>query len=1301
MRRVACCLALALFAAAAAAEHRPDRPLFRSFGSAEGLPSATVYKLAQDRTGNLWIATTDGLARYDGIGFEVWRHRPDQPHSLPGNDVQYVYVDRRDRVWAGITRAGLARLDRDSGEFLNWRHDPDDDSSLPGDEVWSIAEDADGSIWIGTYQGGLARLEDDRRFRRFRHEPQDPHSLCDNTILSLRAAGDILWIGTSRGLCRYRAGDGFSRVGIDPPGVPAARMVLQIQTAADGGVWLATDQGLRGLDRDLRVLADLPAELMVYGQGLAFGADGSLWYGSNSGLRRYWRQDGRVAVHRAQPGHLYALQTPQFTDVLGDREGGLWFGSNGGGLVQLPARWPAIRAYPPDPQNPQGLPSGRIRMLSSDRDGRLWLVTEADVGPVELDPANGIVRRVFAADRAIPPAERVTAVLKSRDGHVWTGHRGYLERLDPASGQRRRIDGDGRTTFPTLPVMRLVEHPDGSLLAALGRGGLVRIEPGTLAIEHFGPESIPALPCSDIDDIRFDARQRIWLACENGVVLGDAGARRFERLPGSPDALVDGLGFARDGTLWLHRIGALAQYRIDDGGLHLLREVGSADGWPALQGSGLFVDGSGQVWVMTPRGLYRYDPASRRIRRYDQNDGLPSSEFTRTPPVALDADTFAAGTLAGPVIVDTRLLAQPLPSAPLHLHLVDVRRGKDVLRLSPVTAPIALAHDDRELRVAVRLASFANPGAHRYRFRLDGFDSDWVELTGTPERVFSQLPSGAYTLRVEAFGGDGQPASNALALPIEVGLPPWRRPWAYALYALALALLAFAAQYVYRRRLERRHAFALAQERQHWAEQASEAKTRFLASVGHEIRTPMAGLLGMNALLLDSPLDARQRHYAQSVKRAGEHMLTLVNDLLDLSRIEAGRLTLEPGAVDLVALADDLIGATDAAAEAKGLTLSARIEPGTPLAVNADGKRLKQILLNFLSNAIKFTPRGRVRLTIAAEDGRHLFAVDDDGPGLSEEMRRQLFTRYSQDTLGRSSGGSGLGLAIAHELAQLMGGEVGVDRRAAGGSRFWLRVPLAARDDAPLRATASLPPLLVLDADAVRADDLVASLRAVGAGARRIGSAEAAREYPGSLLVMAADSCADADAALARAGLHERPAVLSLPLAASVPALPAHRRALSGPWRMQALLDACIALQAREDAPAVPAATAPSQHDLAGMRLLLVEDDAILREVLIARLQGMHALVDAVDNGLAALAAATSGGYDAVLLDLDLPELDGLTVLRLLRQRLGEATPPTFIITARQQPDDESQSLQAGARAFFRKPVDLPTLAAALAAVRK
>jgi len=398
-------------------------------------------------------------------------------------------------------------------------------------------------------------------------------------------------------------------------------------------------------------------------------------------------------------------------------------------------------------------------------------------------------------------------------------------------------------------------------------------------------------------------------------------------------------------------------------------------------------------------------------------------------------------------------------------------------------------------------------------------------------------------------------------------------------------LLAFRA---YRQRIKRRYALALAEQQRRFAEQASAAKTQFLATMGHEIRTPMTGVLGMAELLLRTPLQPAQQGYARTILDSGRMMLRLVNDSLDLARIEAGKLELEDVPFDLHALIGETAAVAGPLARNKGLDWRTSVTADAPRHVRGDPVRVKQILLNLVNNAIKFTERGSVALDLArGPGGAARLRVSDSGPGIAESTRARLFQRFVQADGAQRQGGSGLGLAICRELVACMGGEISLDSEPGRGSTFCVTLPLP--------------------------------------------------------------ETAAADAA---------PDAVSFPQAAGL---------------------------------------ATSSRPL---RILLVEDDPTVAEV-IAQLLALHGhAVKHAAQGLAALTEFGAARYDAALIDLDLPGVDGLSLARMLRAReaqTGAGRMPLVGVSARSAGDEESLCLAAGMDAFLRKPVTGELLASTLA----
>jgi signal transduction histidine kinase/ligand-binding sensor domain-containing protein/CheY-like chemotaxis protein len=1077
------CLFISMVAIAA-----PEPPPFRQVGVADGLPSSSLTGLALDRAGYVWIATRDGLARFDGVGYSIYRHVPGDPRSLPGNFVQTVFVDSRDRVWVGIEGKGLCVLDRERRGFT--RISQASHPLLLSDDVWAIAETADRRIWFGTFGGGLYRLDRDGRLSRFLPVEGKSDALPAENVLALAVdTRGVLWAGTTSGLARW-TGHGFATL-------PADRLSDQVvlSLSPEGGdLWIGTNHGLDRLRADGRVerpawRAGLPGEKVI---SVLRDREGARWISTQRGLAL--ERGGRLSLFA---GGLAGDRMMYMS--LEDHEGGLWFASAERGLLRLPAAWSRFAVFRHADADPDGA-AMPVRASALAGDGRVWTV---GIGGIvsHLDPATGRFEALPELTRGTP-IQRALSVLEHRDGSLWVGHARGLSRYQPRARRWQHwLNDTPADGLLNGPVRQLAQDGQGRVWIGSYGGGVQARDARGRVLASFEPGDGKGVDTPEQFQIALGPDGAPWLAGPKGLRRWDEPAGRFRQVVGAPADAVYGFALAGGARVWLHRLGALEGYRWRGRRLLLEDQVTSDEGLPAVESGGLFVDAGGVVWMTTPRGLLRFDPAGSRLRMYGLRDGLPSQELQLQVPLLLPSGQALASSGEGLVLFDPAKL-RPAAAAPaLVLDAVGLRREEDELALRTDGSALQMEPEDRDLRIRARLLSYADPATHRYRFRLHGYDADWVEAGANGERVFSRLDPGGYRLEVQARNADGA-WSAARGFPLRVLAPWWQRPWAIAAWAFIAALLLALAALAYRRQLRARHDELLREQRRQLSDQGSEAKSRFLATLGHEIRTPMTGVLGMAELLQAGTLQPRQRQQVQAIQRAGEHLLRLVNDALDLARIEAGKLTLEDAPFDLHELLDEVAALLQPLAQAKGLAFSLRREEDTPQALRGDAGRVRQILLNLGGNAIKFTEAGEVRLRSAAGPHGLLLEVSDTGEGMEPAQLERLFRRFEQ-AQGLSGqqrrNGSGLGLAICQELATAMSGEIVVSSRPGQGTCFSVHLPLPAVASMPAAAPLRQRPrggegrcVLVVEDDATVADVVCGLLEGLGYEARHAPHALAA-----------------------------------------------------------------------------------------------------------------------------------------------------------------------------------------------------------------
>ena len=1084
-------------------------PLFRKFGVAEGLPSSSVHALAEDREGFIWLATVDGLARYDGVGFRIYRHDPNDPGSIAGNDITTLFIDSKNRIWCGLESAGLDVLGSGRRTFEHFRHQDDRGDSLVSEDVWIIGEDAQGALLAGTGGSGLDRLaQGTTAFAHTLHDPARSDSLTSNKVMALlNDHAGRLWVGSDYGLDRRRIDPGSGAEIYEHVDFSALRSdkgrvnVRKLLEDGEGGLLAATNRGLVRVDEQLKASLVASSELThkaVF--SMAFDDDGELWIGTQHGLNRRDRR-GRIDGYLASEYMAGALGGNLIPDLLRDHEGNVWVATDDGGVMLLPLVWRNFSVYRHDASNPASLSASRAQGLAADARGGVWAVN-TEGGIDRIDAASGGVER-YAERLPAPASKALLSVALDRDGLLWIGHAAGVRiyRLDTGTFEDLPVDANRNDALTAGGIGTFAEGKSGEMWALSTGRALHRIESGSHRITRFEAGGA-GLRSVDINQIDFDAQGDLLVASSAGLDRYDAAGQRFAAVSGAPENTVISFAFAPDATLWLLEDGVLEQFRVTPNGLARLGHYDAADGWPSATFTGMQVDGDGYVWVSSARGLWRYDWKSRKLRRFHVEDGLPSVEFNDAPLVQRADGTMFGASLGGVVgFVPTRIVENALPPRVV-LDGASVRRADGDADLDLAQVHVELRWSDRDVRFRARALSYANPGSNRYQWRLKGFDSGWVDTGTRAEREFSQLPAGRHQLKVRASNGSGV-WREAPPLVLEQAAPPWATRWAYALYALIVLGTVWFALRAYRLRVERRHAFALAEQRRGFAEQASEAKTSFLATMGHEIRTPMTGVLGMTELLLRTPLDVQQRGYAEAIASSGDMMLRLVNDSLDLARIEAGKLELEDSPLDLHALVGDIAALAQTLAARKELAFTHAIAADAPRWVRGDAVRIKQIFLNLVNNAIKFTEHGEVGIGLerTANDAAQI-SVRDTGPGIAEATRAHLFQRFEQAQGAQQRyGGSGLGLAICRELVARMGGEIDVDSAAGTGSTFRVVLPLSAAEppqevesatniQSPLNSDALR--ILLVEDDATVAAVICGQLEALGHCVRHVAQGLAA-----------------------------------------------------------------------------------------------------------------------------------------------------------------------------------------------------------------
>ncbi len=821
---------------------------FERLGIEDGLSSMGVNAAVQDQQGYLWFGTHDGLNKFDGYTFTIYRYSPNDSSSLSHNWVSEM-VEVGPILWIG-TADGLNQFDHNTEQFRRYRHQPDDPFSLSHNDVRKIVVADTVTLWIGT-DGGLNRLDvQTGQCRRYLNQPDDAHSLSDNHIRALYAdhAG-FLWVGTDNGgLNRLDPHSGqFQRFKNQPndPHSLSSGTVYSLEADAAGRLWIGTDSGLNLLDSRTGKFCryqsqpDDPASLSDNNVTSIYkDAANRLWIGTRGGgLNRAVfdttanaEQPVKKFVRiQSRPEDPHSLSHNSINSIDQDRTGQMWFGTYGGGLNRLDPLTEYFQNVRQDPTNPASLGGNNINTLLEDRNGNFWIgLWEGGVNFWDRH------KQLFSHYINVPDDStslannRVQCLIKDHDDGLWIGtNGGGLNRLDFATGKftRYQHEPENANSLGHDAVLALLTDRRGMLWIGTA-GGLDRFDPAQQAFTHFeySKTDSASLGHNYVLALFEDSAGHIWVGTNGGGLNlfqpADNSFMRFVHTPTNPGSLssnrVTCLLEGQSGDLWIGTYkGGLNRF---DAKTRTFTAYDERNGLSGENVAGLLQDGRGRLWISTNKGLSRFDPLTGIFTTYDEQDGLQSDQFARGAAclgqdgwlhfgginglTMFHPDSIRTNTIAPPVVL-TRLLyfnkeLKVDGRYPAEKGFTISRRpdkDQEIVSLSrslETLSQLVLNYTDYIFGFEFSALNYRQSKKDQFAYKLEGFDKDWSYTDYKYRRAtYTNVPAGVYTFRVKASNDDGVWNEQGVSLKIKILPPWWRTWWAYAVYTL-LVIIALA-----------------------------------------------------------------------------------------------------------------------------------------------------------------------------------------------------------------------------------------------------------------------------------------------------------------------------------------------------------------------------------------------------------------------------------------------------------------------------------------------------------------------------